>query len=385
MIKILTIIGARPQFIKAAAISRAIRNYFVDALTEVIVHTGQHYDSFMSEIFFTELDVPREKYNLKVGSHSHAVQTANMMVQLEKILLEEKPHAILVYGDTNSTLASALVASKMNIPVIHVEAGIRGYNKELPEEMNRVICDHLSTLLFVPTIAGIEALEKENIRHPESFSSHFNYNTPGVFLSGDIMYDNILYFSQKVGTLAYRYFDEYNLPKDNYVLATLHRSHNTDHRENLEQIFEALLQITVLHNKPVIFPIHPRTMKAMKEFGLFDKFDKHPHLHIVRPASFLEIIALQKNCDLVLTDSGGLQKESYFLEKPCIILLEETPWIELVEGQTAKLAGSNYDKILEAAQILLTKKDLAFPPLYGEGQAAKYICERIIQQFTPTN
>lgn len=381
MIKLVTVIGARPQFIKAAAISRAVKTSFSDEIEEVIVHTGQHYDSSMSEIFFNELQIPKEKYNLNIGSGSHAVQTANMMIEIEKVVLEEKPDAILLYGDTNSTLSACLVAIKLHIPIIHVEAGVRGYNKRFPEEVNRIVCDHMSSLLFVPSIAGMESLELEGVKHKKN-GDVITMDNPGVFHCGDIMYDNTLYYKEKVINRADSVFVKYDLPKEDFILATMHRPSNVDQNATLESILKALNQVTEDHGKTIVLPLHPRTKNRLDSEPELKALLNNDRLRIIPPVSFLEMIELEAHSDLVITDSGGVQKEAYFLEKPCLIMLDETPWIELLESGNAVLTGSDYNKIVDGANKFLKDGKLnEFVNMYGDGKASEFICQEIIKAF----
>ncbi len=314
MIKIVTIIGARPQFIKAAAISRAIAKEFSTEIDEVIVHTGQHYDKKMSSVFFDELNIPKEKYNLNIGSGSHAEQTAKMMVEIEKVVLAENPDAILLYGDTNSTLAACLVGIKLHKHIIHVEAGVRSYNKEFPEEVNRLICDNMSSLLFVPSDAGMESLKMEGFK-VEGTSGEINASNPKVLRCGDIMYDNTLFFMEHEKVQKSPLFEEYNLPQENYILVTMHRPSNVDQFETIESILRGLNTIVEEHGKTIILPLHPRTKKIIEENKDLNKWTENEKIKIIPPVSFLEMTALEKDADLILTDSGWGAKRSVFHEK----------------------------------------------------------------------
>ena len=294
MKKIITIVGARPQIIKSSAISRAISTRFSNDLKEVIVHTGQHYDENMSQVFFEEMKIPYPDYNLNVGSGSHGAQTAKMLEGLETIFMEEKPDAVLVYGDTNSTIAGALAATKIFIPVIHVEAGLRSYNKAMPEEINRIACDHMSTLLFTPTKAGINNLEKEGFSMATDNPATVNH--PHVYHCGDIMYDNSLYFST-ISDEKSTILRELDLVQDEFILCTVHRDSNTDIKENMESIFSALLSIGENSGLKVVLPLHPRTNHKMKEqlsAELFEAIQESDDIMIIPPAGFLDIIALEK-------------------------------------------------------------------------------------------
>lgn len=381
MIKIVTIIGARPQIIKAAALSRAIKTHFSAQIKEIIVHTGQHYDENMSQVFFDELGIPAPDYNLNVGSGSHGKQTAAMITGIEEILVKEKPNAIVLYGDTNSTLAGGIAASKIHVPVVHIEAGLRSYNKAMPEEVNRIMCDHVSTLLFSPTKTGFENLVKEGFKITNA--APYNANNPKIYHCGDVMYDNSLYFStvaeQKTAIIG-----KYNLPKNNFILATIHRNNNTDEPERLNALFSALNKISTSENVEVILPLHPRTAKLLETNlnpVLLKEIKSNKKFHIAPPASFLEMIALEKNCKIVMTDSGGVQKEAFYFEKPCVILRPETEWIELVECGTAIIADANEAKIIEAYKTLTQKQGMQFPKLYGDGKASEFICGEMVKHL----
>lgn len=350
MKRIVTIIGARPQIIKAAAVSRAVQAHFSSQIEEHILHTGQHYDSNMSEVFFRELGVPEPMYNLHVGSASHGVQTARMIEGIEAVLMQTHYDGVLVYGDTNSTLAAAVAASKLQVPVFHVEAGLRSFNMSMPEEINRIVCDRLSSLLFAPTTTAVRNLEAEGM-------------TKGVVLSGDVMYDNSLYFCKTAcGCKTDRPF----------VLATVHRPANTDNEEHLRSIVRALQDIAKT-GMDVVVPLHPRTKKRIEDLRL-----NTDDLRIIEPASFLEMIALEKNASVVLTDSGGVQKEAFFYGTPCVILRPETEWVEIVEAGAGILADADYERIM-AAYEQLVNKPVDFPPLYGDGHASEKILEEIVR------
>ncbi len=379
--RIITIIGARPQIIKSSALSRAIRNSFSDKIEEIIVHTGQHYDENMSNVFFEEMEIPKPNYNLNVGSGSHGTQTAKMIEGLERIFLDEKPNAIVIYGDTNSTIAGALAAAKIHIPIVHIEAGLRSYNKSMPEEINRISADHMSTLLFSPTKTGISNLEKEGFSLDKK--SNATIDSPNVYLCGDIMFDNSIYFSS-ISNQKSKILRNLSLGENDYILCTIHRDSNTDIPQNLNAVFKALIAIQEKSGLKIILPIHPRTkgkMNDLLELGLKEKLDSNSNFLIIPPAGFLDIIALEKNARMVITDSGGLQKEAFFFEKPCVILREQTEWVEIVENGNAILAGSNFDKIVSAFDELIDKDDFTFPQFYGDGQAANFICSKIVEDI----
>jgi UDP-GlcNAc3NAcA epimerase len=379
--KIVTIIGARPQIIKAAAISRAIHTHFKDQITEVIVHTGQHYDDNMSAIFFTEMGIPTANYNLSVGSGNHGTQTAKMMEGIETILLKERPDALLVYGDTNSTLAGALAASKIHIPVVHIEAGLRSYNKSMPEEINRITCDHCSTLLFSPTIQGISNLIKEGFS--TTTHSKASIDHPLVFKTGDIMFDNSKYFSS-IANEKQGLVEKLQLTPGEFILWTIHRDSNTDKPEHLNQIIRGLLQIQRISNQAIVLPLHPRTRKKMTELlepAVAEELRDNSRIQVIDPAGFLDMISLESTCSLVITDSGGVQKEAFFFKKPCIILREQTEWVEIVENGNALLVGSSEEKLIEAYHQLTTKKDYTYPPFFGDGHASEEICRLMLEHL----
>jgi UDP-GlcNAc3NAcA epimerase len=379
--KIITIIGARPQIIKAAAISRAIHTHFKDQITELIVHTGQHYDDNMSAIFFSEMGIPEADYNLSVGSGNHGAQTAKMMEGIESILLKEQPNALLVYGDTNSTLAGALAAAKIHIPVVHIEAGLRSYNKSMPEEINRITCDHCSTLLFSPTNQGISNLIKEGFS--TTTHSKASIDHPLVFKTGDIMFDNSMYFSS-IANEKQGLVEKLELTPGEFILCTIHRDSNTDKPEHLNQIIRGLLQIQRISNQVLVLPLHPRTRKKMTELlepEVAEELQNNSRIQVIDPAGFLDMISLESNCSLVITDSGGVQKEAFFFKKPCIILREQTEWVEIVENGNALLVGSSEEKLIEAYQKLTIKKDFTYPPFFGDGHASEEICRLMIEHL----
>jgi UDP-GlcNAc3NAcA epimerase len=379
--RIITIVGARPQIIKSSAISRAIQSKFSEVLEEVIVHTGQHYDENMSEVFFQEMGIPRPNYNLNVGSGSHGAQTAKMIEGLEEIFVKEAPTAVLVYGDTNSTIAGALAAIKIHIPVIHVEAGLRSFNKAMPEEVNRIACDHMSTLLFTPTITGIENLTKEGFAIETSGKA--TANAPKVYQCGDVMFDNSLFFSSLSDETS-TILAENGLVANGYVLTTIHRDSNTDIAENMEAIFTALLTIQKKSGLTIVLPIHPRTKGKMNDqlsADLFTAIEENPNFKIIPPAGFIDIIALEKNARLIVTDSGGLQKEAFFFQKPCVILRPQTEWVEIVNNGNAILADASKARIEQAFVELMAKTDYSFPPFYGVGKAAEFICSKIVEDL----
>ncbi len=351
---ILTIVGARPQFVKAAVVSHALHSR---GINEQIIHTGQHYDYEMSTVFWEELGIPAPASNLEVGSGTHGTQTGFMLTKLEQYILDlkKKPAALLVYGDTNSTLAGALVASKLHIPIVHIEAGLRSFNREMPEEINRVVTDHISSFLFCSSQPSVEQLAKEGI-------------TENVFNVGDVMYDALLRFSEiaesKISLNSIIPFLE-----EQYYLATVHRPVNTDSDTNLDAILEAFAGL----DKPVVWPVHPRNKKK-----LTDK--KIPvNLHLIEPASYHQMMILLKNSYKVITDSGGLQKEAYWMKKQCITIREQTEWTETLEGEWNILTGADASHIIYASQQTPSTK---WTPLYGDGKASQKIAEQLQQAFT---
>ena len=366
--KIVTVIGARPQIIKAAALSRAIKEHFKKEVNEVIVHTGQHYDDNMSQVFFDELGVPQPNYNLGVGSASHGVQTARMIEGIEEVLLKEKPDCIVLYGDTNSTLAGAIAAAKVHVPIVHIEAGLRSFNKAMPEEINRICCDHCSTLLFSPTATGFKNLINEGI-------------TKGVYHCGDVMYDNSKYFAN-IADKKSQILDKEELRGIDYVLCTIHRDNNTDQPERLNAIFKALLKIS--ESKTVVLPLHPRTSKLLNinlEKDLFDKITNNKNIKILPPVSFFDMIVLERHAQMVVTDSGGVQKEAFFFQKPCLILRSETEWKEIVECGAAVITDADERKIIESFDNFVENPPHKFPKIFGDGKAAEFICKEMLENL----
>lgn len=379
MIKILTVIGARPQIIKSAALSRAIKAHFKDKIKEIIIHTGQHYDTNMSEVFFSEMGIPSPDVNLSIGSGSHGKQTASMIEGIENELVKEKPNCLVVYGDTNSTLAAAVAAVKIHVPVVHIEAGLRSFNKIMPEEINRIACDHCSTLLFSPTKTGFNNLIKEGF-NPNN-KQPFTLNNPGIYHCGDVMFDNTLYFSE-VADKKTDIISRLDLKNKDFVLLTIHRNNNTDEPQRLNNILGTLNDLSIKHNLQFVFPAHPRTAKMLEHNPeLLKKIQTNKLFHILPPASFLEMLVLEKHCKMVITDSGGVQKEAFFLHKPCIVLRPETEWLELVECGNSILADADPRRITDAFDNLSSKKDFDYPPVFGDGKAAEFICKEILRNF----
>ena len=351
MKKIVSVIGARPQFIKAGAISRKILEN--TEIEEVLIHTGQHYDSRMSEVFFKELEIPSPKYNLGIGGFSHGVMTGRMIEGIEKILLEEKPNFTLVYGDTDSTLAGALASVKLQIPVIHIEAGLRSFNMQMPEEINRILTDRISSLLFAPTKRAVENLQREGF---ENFDCE-------IVCSGDVMYDVALYYKDRAKK------PNMVFPKE-FILCTLHRAENTENLQKMKNIFEALNKIS--SQIPVIMPLHPRTQNKILVNNI-----QAENIYFIEPLGYLEMVWALQNCVMVATDSGGLQKEAYYFKKPCITLREETEWVELLEVGCNCLVGADAEKIYQAFKKM-SDINLNFDALlYGNGNASQKILEVI--------
>lgn len=377
--KIVTIIGARPQIIKAAAISRAVQGAFAGKIHEVIVHTGQHYDTNMSQVFFDELGIPQPDINLGVGSGPHGKQTALMIEGIEKILMEHKPDYLVVYGDTNSTLAAGIAASKIHVPVVHIEAGLRSFNKSMPEEINRIMCDHVSTLLFTPTTTGYNNLMREGF-NPE-ISANPDIDHPAIFHCGDVMYDNTLHFSE-IADQHSQVLQQNGLSDNGYILATVHRDNNTDNPERLSSIFRALDYTSRNHGLMIVLPLHPRTAGMLKkniEADLFQAVTTNEKIMILPPVSFLDMTCLEKHSQLILTDSGGVQKEAYFFRKPCVIARTETEWVEIVEAGAGIIADADTNKITGAVAHFLSNPVIDFKPVFGDGKAAEFICRKMLE------
>jgi len=354
--KILSIVGARPQFIKAAAVSRVLGQ--VDGMDELLVHTGQHYDNNMSDVFFGELDIPEPAYNLGIGSGSHGQQTGKMLERLEEVVLRERPDRVLVYGDTNSTLAGALAAAKLHVPVAHVEAGLRSFNRHMPEEINRVLTDHVADVLFAPTDQAVINLRQEGIPDER------------VHLVGDVMYDAALYYADK-GPDPARTLARHDVSAGAYILCTIHRAENTDDPARLRAILHGLSELA--KEIDVVLPVHPRTRKAISEAGLEHAINGARGLRLSEPVGYLDMIALEKHAQVIATDSGGIQKEAYFYRVPCVTLRDETEWVELVEHRWNRLAPPVNPEAV--AQTIRDAIGTIGDPveLYGGGQASERI------------
>lgn len=348
--KVVSIVGARPQFIKFAPVSRELRK----VATEIVIHTGQHYDDCLSEVFFQSLSLPKPDYHLGVGSGTHAQQTGEMLKGIEEVLEAQRPDYVLVYGDTNSTLAGALAAAKVHIPVAHVEAGLRSFNRLMPEEINRVVTDHLSDLLFCPTQTALKHLRREGIRR-------------GVRLVGDVMYDALqdnIRIAERTSTILERL----QLKPGQFILATVHRAENTDELQNLGDIVKAFLALAKSGER-VVFPAHPRTQKRLGELGT--NWSSSGLLRIISPVSYLDMIQLESKARVILTDSGGIQKEAYWLRVPCITLRKETEWVETVESGWNRLVGTHTQSILKAAQRAKAGDEIQWP--WEKGEASKNV------------
>lgn len=359
--KIMTVVGARPQFIKASAVSRVIHSLYAGIVEEVLVHTGQHFDANMSKVFFEELDIPEPKYNLEISGGSHGAMTGRMLESIERVLLSEKPDWLLIYGDTNSTVAGALAAAKLHVPVAHVEAGLRSFNMRMPEEINRIVADRISTLLFCPTETAISNL------HAEGF-------TKGLHNVGDVMYDVALFYKDRANSKTI--LSNLGLTKGNYFLATCHRAENTDDPKRLGSILSALAKLA--EEIPVILPLHPRTRKLVDQYGLSALLKP---LVVTDPLPFLDMVALEQAAKLILTDSGGVQKEAFFYQVPCITMRDETEWTETVESGWNHLVTPHLENIVSVAKQAIKKSPntMVYSP-YGDGRSAEYILSLLLKQ-----
>jgi len=356
--EIMTIVGARPQFIKAAAFARALKRHVGQPIQHTLVHTGQHYDEMMSDVFFRELEIGEPDYNLAVAGGSHGAMTGKMLERIEALLIERKPDWVLIYGDTNSTIASALAAAKLHIKVAHVEAGLRSFNMRMPEEINRIVADRLSTLLFCPTQAAVDNLRQEGI-------------IQGVSLVGDVMYDVALQFAE-IAKCKSTALTRLELHDKSFVLATCHRAENTEDTEQLAAILKGLN--TIAQARTVVLPLHPRTRQKIQQWG-FDTLLKD--VLVVEPLSYLDMVSLEKNAEAILTDSGGVQKEAFFYKVPCITMRDETEWGETVETGWNVLTGANYDRIVNAFQGIELRHFKNCQP-YGDGHAAETVLAQIL-------
>jgi UDP-GlcNAc3NAcA epimerase len=381
-LKIITIVGARPQFIKAAAISRAIKKLFPDLMQELIIHTGQHYDDNMSHVFFEEMEIPEPDFNLEVGSGSHGYQTGEIMRKAEKILLDENPDIVIVYGDTNTTLAGALAASKLHIPVAHIEAGLRSFNKSMPEEINRIACDHMSTFLFSPTGTGIKNLAREGLN--PAAQPPYTIDNPAIYHCGDVMLDNTLYFTQ-IAEKKSSIIESLGLNGLYFVLCTIHRDNNTDLADRLHAIISTLNEISREKQITFVLPLHPRTTKMLPvllDKNLLDQVKSNPHFRITAPVGYFDMLLLESRSGMIITDSGGVQKESYFFRKPCLVLRPESEWVELIEQRTAVLVDADPKLIRETFERYHKQPPIHFPPIFGDGKAAEFILHELVK-FLP--
>lgn len=360
-IKIITVVGARPQFIKAAAISRVIQQDFVGQVEERIVHTGQHFDDNMSKVFFDELGIPQPHHHFAISGGHHGAMTGQMLEAIESVLLEEKPDWVLVYGDTNSTLAGALAAAKLHISVAHVEAGLRSFNMRMPEEVNRILSDRVANQLFCPTQAAVANLEAEGIKQ-------------GVHNVGDVMYDVALYYKDR-SRVASQVLQRLQIEAKSYALATCHRAENTDDPNKLKEILTALSQVSL--KMTVVFPLHPRTRKLIQSYGYQDLL---ANLVVTDPLPFLDMVALEQDAAVIITDSGGVQKEAFFYAVPCITMRQETEWVETVELGWNKLTGACAEQVVSAVQhYLMHPPSPNYSMPYGDGMASKIILNHLIQ------
>lgn len=361
-LKVLTVIGARPQFIKAAAFSAYVQDNLDDLIEEIIVHTGQHYDERMSQIFFEDLSIPKPSKTLTVAGSNHGAMTGAMLGQLEQIMLEEKPHLVLVYGDTNSTLAGALAASKLHIKIAHVEAGMRSFNNKMPEEINRVLVDRISNLNLAPSTEAMENLKHDGLAKSAS-------------LVGDIMYDSVLLFKEKITKESkHELLESFGLEDKNYILVTCHRAENTDSMEFLSEIVEALSALA--KTSAVVLPGHPRLFKQLNHFNLREKLGG---VQIIEPQGFIEMLTLQSSASTVVTDSGGVQKEAMYLGTPCVTMRRETEWVETVQLGWNTLAGPSSQEIIQAVNSRPDQGGAERP--YGNGDASKLIGEAIVSHL----
>lgn len=369
--KLLTVVGARPQFIKAASVSRTIADQYEGQIDEIIVHTGQHFDANMSQLFFDQMRIPEPSYKLGISGSTHGAMTGEMLAEIETVALQEEPDGVLVYGDTNSTLAGALAASKLQIPVAHVEAGLRSFEMSMPEEVNRIITDQVSSLLFCPTKAATENLKKEG------FESAYFQKRSGrqeIVLAGDVMYDACLYYkgiakpSDQVQRIV-------KTNANNFILATIHRAENTDSKDSLDSLIQSLEGVS--KEIPVVLPLHPRTKKALKQFGMECRLG-----YVIEPLGYFDILFLLEHCKLVVTDSGGLQKEAFFFGKPCLTVREQTEWIELVDLGVNFLVGTCKNRFTESFEKAahIDKEAFGQRP-YGDGKASHVIVKQIIQKL----
>lgn len=369
--KIVTVIGARPQFVKAAVISRAIGEKYRGRIEETIVHTGQHYDQNMSDIFFDELSIPKPKYNLEIGSGSHGRQTGEMLIEIEKVLLSDKPDLLMIYGDTNSTIAGALAASKLHIPVAHIEAGLRSFNMLMPEEQNRILSDHLSQYLFCPTDTAISNLVKEGIYNGKQIRTSAN-KPISVQKCGDVMFDAIIYYSSRISATP-KILEQLGVLPNEYALATIHRAENTDDPNRLSEIFKAFSLIA----DRIVLSLHPRTKKFIAEY----KMTIPSNVILTEPIGYLDMIALERDARVILTDSGGVQKEAFFVKTPCVTLRDETEWVETVESGWNVLPGIGIDAITTAYRNAIARdwSSVAQADYFGDGSSAQSILDEVLR------
>lgn len=360
--RIMTVVGARPQFVKAAVVSRAIDKWNADRpdrpIAELLIHTGQHFDQNMSQVFFDELGIRAPAVNLNAGGGTHGVMTGQMLAGIEGVIIAEKPDWLLVYGDTNSTLAGALAAAKLHVPIAHVEAGLRSFNRRMPEEINRVVTDHLASLLFCPTQTAVDNLQREGV-------------SKGVMNTGDVMLDASLHYRQQAIERS-TVLERLHVERGRYVLATCHRAENTDEPDRLRAILKALA--TVARKMPVVLPLHPRTRNIIAASGMQDLVGD---VTLLEPVSFIDMIRLEEGACTIVTDSGGVQKEAYFFQVPCVTLRDETEWVETVEAGANRLVGAQYDAIVSS--VLDPPRSCEWPALYGDGHAGERMLRELLQ------
>ena len=378
MFKIISIAGARPQFIKTAVMCRVINNYLAKKLNHKILHTGQHYDKSMSSVFFEELEMDTPAYHLNIHTNNNLYPIDEAVAKISAILKKESPDMLLVYGDTYSTLAGALASENCNIPIAHIEAGLRSYDLSMPEEYNRIETDKRATYLFCPTITAVQNLINENYYYDAK--KPYCPKNKDIILSGDIMYDNAIFFKNKEILIApniKNYFE--NIPS--FILCTIHRQHNTDESQRFKELLQAFVLIAN-QQQHILFPIHPRTDKMLKQYigeDIYHSFTTHPYIHIIKPLSYFEMMYAEQHATLIITDSGGVQKEAYFYQKPCIIVRDETEWVELLEHKSSILSTSTPEVMLKNYYTCIQQTNSNFPPVFGNGQAALIICKEILR------
>lgn len=379
MIKLSIIVGARPQFIKASALLNTIRKHFNNHLKFTLIHSGQHYDKNMSDVFYKTMQIDKPNYQIKSKQSTQGAQTSRMLEAIEQILSKEKPHWCVVFGDTNTTLAGALAASKLHIPIAHVEAGMRSYNKTMPEEINRIFTDHCSTVLFVPSQSAMNNLQKEGF-YLDSIPP-YSINNPAIVFTGDIMYEVYLNFIEQLNNRKSNYDLQEKVKNKFDIVCTIHRQENTDNEQHLYQIMLALLSLAQLSYR-IIFPIHPRTQKIISQSEklqkIFLSIKQNKNIHVSEPLSYEKMMQILQHVQIVLTDSGGLQKEAFYAQKPCVILRNETEWTEIIQCGAATIAGTDNDNIVNQTIKLINNLPTYFPEIFGNGKTSHIICQWFI-------